>query len=180
MGQGSGLGLSMVFGFIKQSQGYIKLGNRAEGGAIVSFLLPLLASPLLLADSSNNQKPQIKADFSDQLILLVEDNDDVRAVVREQLLSFGFNVIEAQDSDEAEQLIASVSGIDSMVSDISIQGAKNGFELANLIKQSSENTRVVLMSGYAYDEKTNEQDPKISILRKPFSGEELRAALEKQ
>ena len=180
VGQGSGLGLSMVFGFIKQSQGYIKLGNRAEGGAIVSFLLPLLASPLLLADSSNNQKPQIKADFSDQLILLVEDNDDVRAVVREQLLSFGFNVIEAQDSDEAEQLIASVSGIDAMVSDISMPGAKNGFELANLIKQSSENTRVVLMSGYAYDEKTNEQDPKISILRKPFSGEELRAALEKQ
>jgi len=179
VGQGSGLGLSMVFGFIKQSQGYIKLGNKAEGGAVVSFLLPLLEHCELMSDSSCENKMPANIDFSDQLILLVEDNDDVRAVVRQQLRSFGFKVLEAVDSDEAEQLILSVNGIDAMVSDISMPGRKNGFELANLLKNQLPRSKVVLMSGYAYDEKMVHQDPKMIILRKPFMAAQLRAALEK-
>jgi signal transduction histidine kinase len=179
-GEGSGLGLSMVFGFIKQSQGFIKLENRVDGGASVVFLLPLLESTELLTSDYAEPTASVDNDFCDKLILLVEDNSDVRAVVREQLVSFGFNVLEAVDSDEAQQLITTVKGLYGMVSDISMPGQINGFELADYLKQQRPNSKIVLMSGYAYDEhKESENLEPTTILRKPFVAQQLRQALEK-
>ncbi|MDX2367116.1 MAG: cache domain-containing protein, partial [Colwellia sp.] len=89
--QGSGLGLSMVFGFIKQSQGYIRMANNKSGGAKVSLLLPLLDyQEETNSDVANHAGENIakETDFSNKLILLVEDDHDVRAIIREQLISF--------------------------------------------------------------------------------------------
>ena len=179
--QGSGLGLSMVFGFIKQSQGYIRISNREEGGAKISLLLPLLVYQKEEKSSKSisfDDKDRVKeTDFSNKLILLVEDDHDVRAVIREQLISFGLNVIEANDSDEAEQLIDTINDLYGMVSDINMPGNKDGFELATLLKSRSPNCKVVLMSGYFQQHDAQNEDTPI-LLKKPFVASKLFQALQ--
>jgi len=182
--QGSGLGLSMVFGFIKQSQGYIRIANQQSGGAKISLLLPLLSAEqeencthLIVQDSEKETKEITKTNFSNKLILLVEDNHDVRAVIREQLISFGLNVIEASDSDEAEQLIDTINDLYGMVSDISMPGNKDGFELAELLKSRNPTCKVVLISGYFYPPNQQNQDTP-TLLKKPFKASQLFQALQ--
>lgn len=179
--QGSGLGLSMVFGFIKQSQGYIRIDNHQDGGAKISLLLPLLPyqADNLSANTAqhNAEKIALETDFSNKLILLVEDDHDVRAIIREQLISFGLNVIEANDSDEAEELINTINDLYGMVSDISMPGKKDGFELAALLKNRSASSKIVLMSGYFQQyNKPNEDTP--ILLKKPFVADKLFKALQ--
>ncbi|TMM47565.1 cache domain-containing protein [Colwellia ponticola] len=188
--QGSGLGLSMVFGFIKQSQGYIRIANQQNGGAKISFLLPLVPveivdsekveinTPLMTKHSEQvSTKTTKETDFSNKLMLLVEDNHDVRKVIREQLISFGLNVIEASDSDEAEQLIDTINNLYGMVSDVSMPGNKDGFELAQLLKQRNPSCKIVLISGYFYPPtKPNQETP--LLLKKPFMASQLFQALQ--
>jgi len=179
--QGSGLGLSMVFGFIKQSQGYIRIDNQESGGARISLLLPLLAYQEKDSHSSlthdTNEKIGKETNFSNKLMLLVEDDNDVRAIVREQLISIGLNVIEANDSDEAEQLINTINGLYGMVSDISMPGKKDGFALATLLKSRSPNCKIVLMSGYFQQHHKFDEDTPI-LLKKPFVANQLFQALQ--
>lgn len=179
--QGSGLGLSMVFGFIKQSQGYINIANRDVGGATISLLLPLMDYEKESAESKNtlpsSEKVPTKTNFANKLMLLVEDDHDVRAVIREQLIDFGLNVIEANDSDEAEQLIDTISDLYGMVSDISMPGKKDGFELAKLLKSRSPQCKIVLMSAYFQQPNELTKDTAI-LLRKPFSANKLYQALQ--
>jgi len=179
--QGSGLGLSMVFGFIKQSQGYIRIANQLNGGAKISLLLPLLCSEKndLNSRVTFNDSKEIanESSFSNKLILLVEDDQDVRAIIREQLISFGLNVIEANESDEAEQLIDTINDLYGMVSDISMPGKRDGFELAILLKSRSPNCKIVLMSGYFQQCKQPNQDTPI-LLKKPFTASQLFQALQ--
>ena len=179
--QGSGLGLSMVFGFIKQSQGYIHIANQESGGANISLLLPLISYKEESNDSKDMPQPNsdiaTESDFANKLILLVEDDHDVRAIIREQLISFGLNVIEANDSDEAEQLIDTINDLYGMVSDISMPGKKDGFELAELLKSRSNNCKIVLMSGYfQHHDQPSENMP--ILLKKPFVASKLFQALQ--
>lgn len=178
--QGSGLGLSMVFGFIKQSQGYILIANRAGGGAKISLLLPLLTYKKETScneTSQTSEKIVKETDFSNKLMLLVEDDHDVRAIIREQLISFGLNVIEANNSDEAEQLINTIDDLYGMVSDISMPGDKDGFELAALLKSRSPKCKIVLMSGYFHQHNKSNEDTPI-LLKKPFVANKLFQALQ--
>ena len=178
--QGSGLGLSMVFGFIKQSQGYIRIANQKNGGAKISLLLPLLTNKEEVDSKStvyDDEEITKEIDFSNKLILLVEDDQDVRAIIREQLISFGLNVIEANDSDEAEQLIDTINDLYGMVSDISMPGNKDGFELASLLKSRSPNCKIVLMSGYFQQHNKPNKDVPI-LLKKPFVASKLFQALQ--
>ena len=179
--QGSGLGLSMVFGFIKQSQGYIRIANQVSGGAKISLLLPLLCCEKedLNSRTTFNDSEEVASEssFSNKLILLVEDDQDVRAIIREQLISFGLNVIEANESDEAEQLIDTINDLYGMVSDISMPGKRDGFELATLLKSRSPNCKIVLMSGYFQQYKQSNKDTPI-LLKKPFTASQLLQALQ--
>jgi len=178
-GQGSGLGLSMVFGFIKQSRGFIQLSNVVNGGAKITLLLPQLPYLALPEREGKCDNSAHNSDFTDKLILLVEDDFDVRAVVREQLISFGFNVIEATDSDEAEQLMAAIPNLYGMLSDISMPGSKTGFELADSLLRQAPATKVILMSGYVFEhDKASNSIDNVMLLRKPFSTNELRSALD--
>ena len=176
-GKGSGLGLSMVYGFIKQSRGYIQLSNRAQGGACVQILLPADSIPTKEElSTSSQQQAEPTMDFGGgQLILLAEDEDDLRELIRHQLTDLGFRVLDASDADEAQQLIASVDAIDGLVSDIDMPGKLTGFELARLFQQRKPQGFALLISGnpdYSSDDAT------IPLLRKPFTCEALASALQ--
>lgn len=175
-GSNSGLGLSMVYGFVKQSNGYIRIENRQPQGASIILLLP---------SSSHNSVPQalqpaavdkIKARLSGKLFLLVEDNADVRDIVRMQLMQLGLQIVEAEDADEALQLIDALPDLHGMVSDIMLSGKLDGRQLARQLYEKNPASIILLISGYAHEVDLKE-GISFPLLRKPFDLHDLAQAL---
>ncbi len=174
-GSGSGLGLSMVYGFAKQSGGALHIRSTPGIGTVVTLLLP--------ASSAPTQREAVRfpdaRPGSSRLVLLVEDDADVRTVIRRQLTEIGHMVMEASSGDEALAIIDSVPAISILVSDIVMPGAMDGRRLALLAKRRRPALRVVLVTGYAegLGGQTDGYRP-FSVLRKPCTKEELGAAIE--
>ncbi len=130
-GEGSGLGLSMIYDHIKLAGGTVKLANRPEGGAKVTLRLPLRRAP------EGRDEPR--------LVLLVEDRDEIRTDVREMLRALGHNVIETGSADEALDL-ATLQGIDMVLSDIGLPGAVSGVDLVAALAEKGTAARLRLMT----------------------------------
>jgi len=156
---------------------------RRQGGALVesysgaiSVGIPL---PRGLVEPPEAARPPGN---TDRLVLLVEDDPDVRRVVRMQLTDLGYPVLEAENGPEAVSIIANVPDIAIMLSDIVMPGGIDGWELARLAKKSRPKMRIVLMSGYAYgnseEEATDTEDPQLPMLSKPFEKRQLANILQ--
>lgn len=173
----SGLGLSMVYGFVKQSNGYIRIVSQPGQGASIMLLLPVDHSGLPAPERSQ-EIPDIATIMAGKLFLLVEDNVDVRSVVRQQLRMLNIHVVEAEDTDEAQQLIESLPNLDGMVSDIMVPGSLDGRQLAHLLYRSHSHSIILLMSGYSHEASPDDANGIVfPLLRKPFDQESLRQAL---
>ncbi len=170
-GLGSGLGLAMAYGFAKQSGGGIAIHSQPGQGTTVLLVLPQTA-PTDEAGNDNEDAPRAKGN---ELVLLVEDNPDVRRVVRQQLVDLGYPVIEAESGEQAMAMIGQIPDITLVVSDIIMPGGMNGRELVTAIHQERPGMRIVLMSGY-HDEGGNVGE-NLPILAKPFTRQDLARAL---
>lgn len=191
-GSGSGLGLSMVYGFAKQSGGGVYVASTPGLGTAVTLLLPRAvsgAAPAAPRRSSVRSGAGPVARGSGELVLLVEDNEGVRHLIRRQLVELGYAVIEASDGTDAAALLDSVPDIGIVVSDIVMPGPIDGLALARRIRERTPGMRVVLISGYAGegagDRAGDGTGPEPAgaeaapdILRKPFSREELAQAIQ--
>ena len=175
----SGLGLSMVYGFVKQSQGYIHIQSSTQGSEI-RLLLPT-ASPERSTPSSPQvpiNSAEIRQQLAGQLLLVVDDNTDVRAVIRSQLLGLGVHVLEAADAEEALQLIQTLPTLDGLISDLMLPGSLDGKYIAAQLYQRQPQSLILLISGYSPEidpEATQSLD--FPLLRKPFDQETLALAL---
>lgn len=175
----SGLGLSMVYGFVKQSQGYIHIQSSPQGSEI-RLLLPT-ASP----ETSTPSLPQapinsaeIRQQLAGQLLLVVDDNADVRAVIRSQLLGLGVHVLEAADAEEALQLIQTLPNLDGLISDLMLPGHRDGKYIAAQLYQRRPQSLILLISGYSPEiDPEDRQSLDFPLLRKPFDQETLALAL---
>jgi len=175
---GSGLGLSMVYGFVKQSKGYIQIQNNKKYGSRVDLLLPEATNKQKITLNNTDKKsnnPNIYHDFKGSLVILVEDNDDVRIVVRSQLINMGFAVIEASSGDEALDLLSNLNTLAGIVSDVVMPGKTNGYDVAKTIKEKNPEAFVVLMTGYS--EKPPETNFEYTLLQKPFDQTALFQAI---
>ncbi|WP_428036370.1 cache domain-containing protein [Amphritea sp.] len=175
-GAGSGLGLSMVYGFIKQSKGFISIQNAPNRGATITLLLPVKA-PQETAEVSpgNNQKPS--REQQGKLVCLVEDDPDVRSVVRQQLIDLGFDVIDTHSAEEARRLIPLLPELYGLVSDVMLPGSINGIALANWLHQRNNHCRIILISGYSYQQNGEKPiNPAFQRLNKPFDITQLKNA----
>jgi signal transduction histidine kinase len=153
-GEGSGLGLSMVFDQISLGGGTVRLSNRVEGGARVTLRLPLRR-----ADSVSTPK----------LVLLVEDTEEIRVEIREMLRTLGNNVIEAGSVDEALQL-ADLPGIDLVLSDINLPGAQTGLDLVRQLSARGMQASLRLMTSLpATDPLWQTASSEFLVLGKPFT-----------
>ena len=171
-GLGSGLGLSMVYGFVKQSGGGVRIWSAPGEGSTVAMVLPL-GAPEADPDALDDDQPPV---HGSELVLLVEDEPSVRRVVRQQLIDLGYPVIEAGNGSEALELIENVPDIAIVVSDVVMPGGINGRQLAGRILESRPEVRVVLMSGYADGWHDGRAD-RLPVLAKPFGKPELARAL---
>ena len=160
--EGSGLGLSMVYDMTKSSGGHVKLGN-TKSGARVTLRLPLR---------------ETTAESPPRLVLLVEDSPDIRASVREMLIRMGHSVVEAASAEEGE-VLAGVSGIDLILSDISLAGAMNGPEMLDRLREDGLGAPAYLMTSLppaAPDRRAAEEH--FPLISKPFTQQELAAFLQ--
>ena len=176
-GRGSGLGLAMAYGFVRQSGGAISVRSRVGHGTTVSMWLPACAAAQaveLQADPTLDAAPDV-ATYDRGLALLVEDDSAVRKVVRRTLLELGFVVIEAGDGSEAMQILERTPGVALLLSDVVMPGGIDGRALAAHARDHCGVARVVLMSGYA-PEGTQRSD--VPLLAKPFTRRQLAALLE--
>ncbi|WP_293268741.1 cache domain-containing protein [Neptunomonas sp.] len=176
-GAGAGLGLSMVYGFVKQSNGYISITSAPNKGAEVTLLLPSV-----LAESipvSTVFPVAHREEWENKLVLLVEDDDDVRKVVRDMLIKMGFSIIESSTIKEAYELTSVLDDVYALISDIRLKEDENGFDLADNFKITHPNGKVILMTGYSFDENNGrEGESTYHILQKPFDIKALEESFE--
>lgn len=175
-GMGSGLGMSMVYGFVKQSGGGVRIRSRQARGTTVALLLPSVAE-IEQTDVVPISAEISEADLVGKLVLLAEDDADVRTVVRMQLSELGCAVVEAENGAEAADMVENIPAIALVISDVVMPGAMNGHALARFIRRFRPELPVVLMSGFVESQRDLDGDVDLPLLAKPFSREKLLAAL---
>jgi len=176
LGLGSGLGLAMAHGFAKQSGGGVLIRSKAGQGTTVMLALPLATPP----DDTDNAAEDAPAQADGTLVLLAEDDPEVRRIVRQQLRELGHTVIEAENGVQALELIEHVPDIAIVLSDVIMPGGISGRDVANAVRQDHPRLRMVLMSGYTNDSDSNsESSEDVILLSKPFTRQELARALQR-
>jgi CheY-like chemotaxis protein len=176
-GHGTGLGLSMVYGFVKQSGGAMRIYSEPGRGTTVRLYLPRGAAP---AARSARGAPDDLEMGDGETILLVEDNKMVRNTVARQLGMFGYRVIEAASGDAAVPILQqSERPIDLMLSDVVMPGKLDGYALARLAHELRPGMKVLLTSGFVTGQADKQEEgfPAPKLLTKPYRGEQLARAL---
>jgi PAS domain S-box-containing protein len=176
-GEGTGLGLSMVYGFIRHSQGHIKSYSEPGLGTTVRLYLPRTRG---VAEAMSAPEAAARpAGGAGERILVVEDNPDVRRVVLAQLQGLGYRTIEADNADAAIALLNRGEAVDLLFTDIVMLGRMNGAELAHAARALRPGLKVLLTSGFA--KAAMEDGPHAAefknLLSKPYRKAELAARL---
>lgn len=174
-GMGSGLGMAMVYGFVKQSGGAIRIRSRQAVGTQVALLLPCAPAGSQAPSPAGGSEADI--DLRGRVVLLVEDDPEVRKVVRAQLASLECTVLEAENGQEAADLVENVPAIAMVLSDVVMPGGMDGWALARFVRRFRPEIPMVLMSGYADVGERHQDDNSLPLLEKPFTREKLAAAL---
>lgn len=176
VGKGTGLGLSMVYGFVKQSQGHIKIRSEIGRGTTVTLYLPKAAGTAVPVEVEDT----IRFDLGgSETILVVEDDNMVRAHVEGQIAALGYRVITATHGAEALDIVRSRSDIDLLFTDVIMPGGMDGCELAEAARKIRPQIAVLYTSGYMDAAVINKggSGAEMSILHKPYKGIELAQKL---
>jgi PAS domain S-box-containing protein len=168
-GKGTGLGLSTVYGIITQSKGAVTVESSPGKGSAFTIFLPA-------AQRKDIGKEEKKGGISAKLkgsekVLVVEDEQQVREVVRGFLERYGYSVIECQDAAEALKVLEETP-VDLMITDL-VMPRMNGLELARKAESLCPKLKVIYMTGYDRQLKEELKDPNAMIINKPFGPEEL-------
>ncbi|HLH90469.1 MAG TPA: CHASE3 domain-containing protein [Xanthobacteraceae bacterium] len=177
-GEGSGLGLAMVHGFVKQSDGHIRIYSEVGQGTTVKIYLPRLINvePVLAVPAelppADAAAPRARAN---ETVLAVEDNDAVRHYARTALEDLGYRVVEARSADEALRLIESGTHVDLLFTDVVLGSGLNGRELAGEITRKVAGLPVLFTTGYTRNAIVHHGrlDPGVHLLDKPYTQQEL-------
>lgn len=174
-GSGTGLGLSMVYGFVQQSGGHIDIESELGHGTTIKLYLPRTKQRVPRRTVTDSPMPYGKGEY----ILIVEDNDSVRAAAVAQLSELRYRPIYAANAEEALNLITKQERIDLLLTDVVMSGALNGQQLADRVKKSAPNLPVIFASGYSEESIINQGQLKenTAILSKPYRLPELANAL---
>ena len=175
-GRGSGLGLSMVYGFAKQSGGTVTIDSEPGRGTTVRMFLPLVSRDTLPAAEtvSGSQAP-----VSPRTFLVVEDEADVRHIVRRQLETLGHRVLVAEAATEALLLLQGPGAPDVLLTDVVLASGVDGIELARSARELRPDLPVIFMSGYTAVPEAQERIKKTGapLLSKPFTTSQLERAI---
>jgi signal transduction histidine kinase/ActR/RegA family two-component response regulator len=175
-GQGTGLGLSMVYGFVKQSGGHVRIDSEPGEGTTIRLYLPRYVQPPPPMAVVGNAIAG-RAHGAAETVLIVEDDDTVRHAGVEALRDIGYQVLEAPDAMEAIRLIADRGGIDLLFTDVGLPGGVNGRALADAAHNINPALKVLFTTGYTGDSalQSGALNEDVHFLAKPFSLQQLEA-----
>lgn len=177
IGNGSGLGLSMIYGFVQQSGGQVRLSSQAGVGTTVCLYLPHHS---VESDTQVDDTPPVVDSgraTPGKTVLVVEDESSIRVLVVELLAGLGYEVLEASDSNTGLLLLNSNAPIDLLVTDVGLPGTVNGRQMADLGRQFRPGLPVLFMTGYAQSHvlENCHMQPSTGVLTKPFALDALLA-----
>jgi signal transduction histidine kinase len=174
IGQGTGLGLSMIYGFSKQSRGHVAIQSEVGKGTTVSLYLPRYGGDLPQEQPTDRQHPLFAQ--NGETVLIVEDDPAVRVLVSTVLSDLGYAFVEACDADTAVPIFESAQRIDLLISDVGLPGM-NGRQLAEIGRQYRPGLKVLFITGYAEHAAVRGGflDPGMQMITKPFTFDLLTA-----
>jgi signal transduction histidine kinase len=174
IGRGSGLGLSMVYGFAKQSGGHVKIYSEVGQGTTVKLYLPVAAGSTVAVAPAAGHLAMERA-RNDEVVLVVEDDVLVRDTVTRLLRGLGYRVLESANADAALAVLRSDQAISLLFSDVVLPGRIGGRELATEGRKIRPGLRVLFTSGYTQDSVVHHGrlDNGVSLLSKPYKKEAL-------
>lgn len=178
IGQGTGLGLSMIYGFAKQSGGHVRLHSHVGQGTEVSLYMP--RHPDEVAHETTEALPlgRLRGEGEGETLLVVEDDPAVRMIVLDELNELGYTTLEAMDGPTAIPILQSSQKIDLMISDVGLPGM-NGRQIAEIGRQYRPGLPVLFMTGYAQNAAARSEflAPGMEMISKPFSMDEMAAKI---
>jgi len=171
IGQGTGLGLSMVYGYIKQAKGYVQIDSVPGRGTSVRLYLPMYKGEAVHLTA----EPNLASEGTGETILVVEDEPVVRSLVVEVLTELGYQTLEAGDANEALAITESSQRIDLLVSDVGLPGM-NGRQMADIVRQQRPTLKILFATGYAESAAARDfLGPDMAVITKPFDIESFAA-----
>ena len=177
IGTGSGLGLSQVYGFVKQSGGQVEITSELGAGTTVSLYLPRLDDGAAAALTLNIRTRKGSGVTGTEIILVVEDDPDVRTIVSDELRALGYHVLTAADGPAALTILDKGEAVDLLFSDVVMPKRIRGDELARRARDKRRGLKVLLTSGYTADSREGATPEEFALLRKPYRPDELARAI---
>ena len=175
IGEGTGLGLSMIYGFTQQSGGQVRVHSVLGAGTTVTLYFPVDNSQPGKVETRSSETDQAVSNGHNETILLVDDEAAVRQMVSEILSEGGYHVVEAVDSVSAMKQAEKLECLDLLLTDIGLPGFMNGISLAAELKAKYPQLRTLFITGFAGGSRMVSTDATTQILTKPFSLNELSA-----
>ena len=175
-GEGTGLGLSMVYGFVRQSGGQVRIYSELGKGTTMCLYFPRHLGPA----EGEEALPEDLADMGDgQTVLLVEDEATLRGFVSEELAEGGYRCLEASDGASAMAILQSAVRIDLLVTDVGLPGGMNGRQVADAARVARPGLKTLFITGYADNAAVGNGrlDPGMEVLTKPFDMAALSAKI---
>lgn len=176
---GSGLGLAMVYGFVRQSGGHITLYSEIGHGTSFGLYFPVLEAEGEAQDAPDDTET-VPSKGTGQTILVVEDNPKVRRLSVQRIRDLGYQTLEASTGDSAFDMLQGGAQVDALFSDLVMPGALNGYDLAAKVKELFPSIKILLTSGYASDVVTGRLGGSgdYDVLHKPYRQAELAQRLQ--
>jgi CheY-like chemotaxis protein len=177
IGQGTGLGLSMIYGFIRQSEGYTKISSELSRGTSVKLFLPRYGGALAV-EEARDAGPLALPAGDGETVLVIEDEPVVRGLIVEVVAELGFSALAAMDGPGGLEILRSQERIDLLISDVGLPGL-NGRQLADAARLLRPGLKVIFMTGYAEVAAFAEGflEPGMALITKPFAMTELAAKI---
>lgn len=178
IGEGTGLGLSMIYGFAQQSGGQVRIYSEVDQGSTVCIYLPRYYGEAAV-DPATNRSPTLEPVRHDKTVLVVDDEPTVRMLVTDILEEQGFATLEANDSAAGLKILQSVARIDLLVTDVGLPGGMNGRQMADAGRALRPELKVLFITGYAENTILGNGmlEPGMAVVTKPFSLEAIQARI---
>ena len=178
IGQGTGLGLSMIYGFAKQSGGQVRIASKLGTGSTISIYLPRYQG-----ESPQEPAPggpaQLTHPAADETVLVVDDEPTVRMLITEVLQELRYATIEAADGAHGLRLLQSNARVDLLITDVGLPGGLNGRQMADAARRTRPELKVLFITGYAENAVIGhgQLEPGMHVLAKPFAMETLASKI---
>jgi CheY-like chemotaxis protein len=175
-GQGTGLGLSMIYGFAKQSGGQIRIYSEVGAGTTVKLYLPRHNG--VVTEEAQVRNDTMKTENSrGETVLVVDDEAVVRMLVSETLTDLGYHTLEAADASAGLKILNSDVRIDLLITDVGLPGGMNGRHMVDAARRKRPHLKVLFITGYAENAAVGNGhlEPGMHVMSKPFAIEQLAA-----